>query len=215
MALSSAQALANGFEEERPWQFRSAYDRFVEAQVADLRLRQEAGGFTLNSTTNIDRQVNCNLQSSAVGNSSSATHSGAGIAPIGVQGSPIGASSAGNTGTTASQADGNPIFGSPLNTSPAGNSVAGSQSNSGPDSGPSSNELGGSIGGLNQTTHQSNNGSAIDSNVTGSTIQGALGPIDASGASIQNSLDVGQSNSNGTISSAVADSSACNFVSTP
>lgn len=71
--FSSSSVSANGFGEDRAWQFRSSSDRVNLSIVADMIEKRKGGyydGFTtiVYSTTNIGTQINCNTVADATGN---------------------------------------------------------------------------------------------------------------------------------------------------
>jgi hypothetical protein len=75
-----ASAHANGWLEDRPWQFETTTDQANKAAVTDL-IEKKKGGYydsfqtkqiyntTNTNTTNIDHQVNCSVTAVATGNS--------------------------------------------------------------------------------------------------------------------------------------------------
>ncbi|WP_182085559.1 hypothetical protein [Aureimonas sp. ME7] len=70
-------AWANGYGESAPWQFRTSADRANLSVNLDLIERKRGGYYdsfnpntNVYSTTNIDRQFNCQVSSSATGNAS-------------------------------------------------------------------------------------------------------------------------------------------------
>ncbi|VVT18124.1 conserved hypothetical protein [Roseovarius sp. EC-SD190] len=72
-ACAPILALANGYLENRPWQFQTTTDRANKAVVLDLIERKKGGfydGFTTNihNETNIGSQINCNNNANATGN---------------------------------------------------------------------------------------------------------------------------------------------------
>lgn len=76
VCLVPAPAGANGLGENWSWQFQTSADRANNAAVLDLIARRQGGyydGFstTVNNTTNIGTQVNCNNYADALGNQAS------------------------------------------------------------------------------------------------------------------------------------------------
>lgn len=72
-AFLAPAAFANGYLENRPWQFQTSADRANKAVVLDLIERKKGGfydGFTTNihNETNIASQINCNNNANATGN---------------------------------------------------------------------------------------------------------------------------------------------------
>lgn len=71
-------AAANSYGESVPWQFQSSAGVANQAAVVDMIQKKAAGGYgpaqvnttinNVNSTTNIAKQVNCNLSATAYGN---------------------------------------------------------------------------------------------------------------------------------------------------
>lgn len=208
-ALTPHVVQANGFGEERPYQFRTPDERIVDATIADLIERRRAGAFT--QTVNIERQINCNQSSSAVGNTGSATHSGAGISPAGVIDSPLDSNATGNTGQLDSDVSGVSSFSGPLNGS-AQNSTGGAGANSPFEVLVSDTAIGGlSSGGPQQVQDQDNTDSPITSSINDSAINGTVGDISADGADIDNVLNLTQSNDGSTINASINDSTTCSF----
>lgn len=71
--LTAPAALANGYLENRPWQFQTSSDRANKAVVLDLIERKKGGfydGFTTNihNETHIASQINCNNNANATAN---------------------------------------------------------------------------------------------------------------------------------------------------
>ena len=75
-------------------------------QIVRGEARKRGGAFQFNTTNNIDRQINCNFTVTATGNAASPTHAGAGIAPVGMQGSGLNATTTGNQAQADNSASG-------------------------------------------------------------------------------------------------------------
>lgn len=71
-ATLSASAHANNYGESYGWQFRTSADRANQAIVLDLMERRRAGYYQApNYTTTIERQYNCGVTATALGNEGS------------------------------------------------------------------------------------------------------------------------------------------------
>lgn len=71
-AALTAPAHANNYGESYGWQFRTSTDRANQAIVLDLMERRRAGYYQApNYTTTIERQYNCGVTATAVGNEGS------------------------------------------------------------------------------------------------------------------------------------------------
>lgn len=69
IALPSQAAIAGNYGESIAWQFQTTADKANLAFVADLIQKRKSGFYAPPVyTTNIDRQFNCNVSASAVGN---------------------------------------------------------------------------------------------------------------------------------------------------
>lgn len=211
---------ANDLGGQQAYRLADPNARSVKLSTLDLRERKKAGGYVFNTVNNIERQINCNLSVSATGNAASPTHAGAGIAPVGMQGSGLNATTTGNSSVADNSASGvnsrvNGTAGQSgsyptLNT---GNTVGGtsvvldgnSQLNSGSHAANGTN--------VNQVG-QSNTGSTLTSGITNSPTTVSLGSISANGAQILNTVDTSQSISDTQVEANVTDSRACDFVET-
>ncbi len=193
-ATLPGQALANGWLESRPWQFETSADKANKAAVLDLIERKKGGYYdswktTVNNNsinnTYIDRQVNCSVGASAVGNSGSNAMTANASSP-----------NVSNTSSTSASTTGNTNSSGINNNDPAGVVIDNNGTN------PSSvidNE-------------QSNNGSNLNSNVSNSATTSASGPIAANGGTANQALNSSQDN-NGNQSASVANSTACSLTS--
>lgn len=101
-----APVSANDLGGQQSYRFSDPNARLVRLQTLDLRERKKGGAFEFKTTNNIDRQINCNFTVSATGNAASPTHTGAGIAPVGMQGSGLNASTTGNQSQAENSASG-------------------------------------------------------------------------------------------------------------
>ncbi len=89
---------ANNYAESSAWQFRSSTDRVNQAAILDLIERRRAGGFAAPAqTTVIERQINCSIVASALGNSESQS-----AEALTAHASGASATAQGNAGSTAS-----------------------------------------------------------------------------------------------------------------
>lgn len=71
-AVLTAPAHANNYGESYGWQFRTSADRANQAIVLDLMERRRAGYYQApNYTTTIERQYNCGITATALGNEGS------------------------------------------------------------------------------------------------------------------------------------------------
>ncbi|WP_284163777.1 hypothetical protein [Frigidibacter sp. SD6-1] len=98
LALMPEAALANGFGENAHWQFRTDEEFIAQLTALGLREREQNGSFGPGDTIyNIaGDMINCNVTSSAAGNTSSATQDGRSIGNEVSDGGSIAADSAGN-----------------------------------------------------------------------------------------------------------------------
>lgn len=189
-----AAALANGWLESRPWQFDTSADKANKAAVVDLIERKKGGyydSFKTNITNNnvnntyIDRQVNCSVGASAVGNSGSNGMTGSASSP-----------NVNNTSSNNANTTGNSNSSGVNNSDPAGVVID--------NNGTNPNTV--------VDTNQSNNGSNLGSGVTNSASNSASGPIAANGGTVNQALNSDQTNT-GAQSASVANSTACSLTS--
>lgn len=205
-----APASANDLGGQGSYRLSDPNARAVKLQTLDLRERKKAGGYVFNTVNNIDRQINCNLSVNATGNAASPTHAGSGIAPVGMQGSGLNATTTGNQSQADNSASGvtSSVSGSinPGSTNGSTTLLNGnSQLNSGSHAANGTN--------VNQVG-QSNTGSTLSSGINNSPTTVTLGSISADGAQILNSVDTSQSISDTEVQANVQDSRACDFVET-
>lgn len=236
-------SLASDLGGQRSFQFADPNQRLVQLNTLDLRERKRGGAFQFNTTNNIDRQINCNFTVTATGNAASPTHAGAGIAPVGMQGSGLNATTTGNQAQADNSASG-------VNSNVTG-SITPDRANAGPVSVggdlsvgatgrggfPTLAELANasaSVGNpirldgnsqLNSGSHaangtnvnqvgQSNTGSTLTSGINNSPTTVSLGNISADGAQILNTVDTSQSINDTQVAANVDGSRACDFVET-
>lgn len=186
LLFAAAQPVsANGWFEDRPWQFNTSADKANKAFVLDLYEKKKGGYYdswkqsyyiTNNNTTNIDTQINCTVSATAVGNSASNGQTA---------NSPVVNTSGSNTSTSSGNSANNGIN----NDDPSGVVVV-NNNNQPPGSAIDNN--------------QSNSGD-ISSGVNNSPIN--VGSTVNTGDATQN-LNNNQTN-NGTQSASVTDSTAC------
>ncbi len=207
LTLSSASALANGFSESRPWQFRTTADRANNAAVLDLIERKKGGyydGFNItnnvtnNNTTNFaGDQVNCSVSANATGNASSgAMDAATGTASV----SSSISNSATTTGNTASNSLGDPN---------GGNSVAFGvlYDNSGQ---PGSSYTLADLINNDQGVSDSNLDSSADGNSNSFSGGTVTGGSDSQTSQVLNNDQVNDGNQTATVN----DSTACAFTNT-
>lgn len=156
--LAPSPLLANNLGENVGWQFQTTTDQVNRAYLEDLRQKKKSGYYAAPVyTTNIDKQYNCSVTSTATGNQSASTATGNSPSTTGHS-----ASSTGNTGTTE-------LTSSSLLPASASNSS--DQSNSGSVSSGANGNISTSVeGNTYQTlnTDQTNSGNQLAS-VTGAT----------------------------------------------
>ncbi|WP_372988420.1 hypothetical protein [Marinobacter sp.] len=194
--LLATSSLANGYLENRSWQFQTSADKANKAFVLDI-IEKKQGGFydgfnvtnTNNITNNIGMQVNCNNTGNTANTTGNITDNGQAGPNTSSSGNPnIASDSIANSDTTTAETDG---FGE---GSTAGNEAvneAGSQTTFG--------------GTTNQAGSQTNSG-AIDSSANNNTIDNGLG--DVTNGETNQALNNEQSNS-GVLTA--GGGTACNF----
>ena len=219
LGIVLAPVQANDIGGQQAYRLSDPNARSVKLSTLDLRERKKAGGYIFNTTNNIERQINCNFSVSATGNAASPTHAGSGIAPVGMQGSGLNATTTGNQSQADNSASGvnssvsgNAGQSGSYPTLNAGNTVAttiqldgNSQLNSGSHAANGTN--------VNQVG-QSNTGSNLNSSINNSPTTVSLGSISADGAQILNTVDTSQSISDTQVQANVDGSRACDFVET-
>jgi len=116
LVIPANRALANNYGESLAWQFQTTADKVNLAIIQDMIQKRKHGFYAAPIyTTNIDRQFNCNVTSSAIGNNG--TNSTIANSPT----------TNGNTATATGNSDTTDIHGG----APSGTSVTGDQTNSG------------------------------------------------------------------------------------
>lgn len=68
LAAAGGTASANGVGENVGWQFQTSADKVNRAYLEEMRQRRKAGPANYNYNTYIDRQFNCNVNASSLGN---------------------------------------------------------------------------------------------------------------------------------------------------
>lgn len=241
VALSPLAVIANDFGGQAAYRLSDPNDRLVKLNTLDLRERKKGGAFIFNTTNNIERQINCNFTVTATGNAASPTHSGSGIAPVGLQDSGLNASTTGNQSTAENSASGvnSDINGriTPDRISPQGVNIGGNvtvdtqaqgsfpllSSLSVPDVALGSPITLDGNAQLNSGSHaangtnvnqvgQSNTDSTLSAGIDNSPTTVTIGDITADGAHILNSVDTHQNLNDSEVSANVDGSRACDFV---
>jgi len=167
IAIAPTHAFANNYGESVAWQFQTTADKVNQAIIQDLIQKRKHGMYAAPVyNTYVDKQFNCTVQSSAVGNS--ATNGQVGNSPTT---SGAVSNAIGNTSTTD-------VHGGKLGSS-SGTDVTGTQDNSGDihsniDGGTSTDVRGDVDQVLNNTQTNSGNQSASVSGSTGCAFGGAL-----------------------------------------
>ncbi|MBI1181289.1 MAG: hypothetical protein GC201_12085 [Alphaproteobacteria bacterium] len=201
LAIGATAAYANGFLENRPWQFDTANDKIAKASMTDL-IEKKKGGYYDGFQTNINNtystniagdQINCNLTASAIGNTGANSVSSHASSPsVDLPGS-IGADATGNVSTTS--ANGKDPY----------TSTGGSQSGSGGQS-----SAVGQAGQLTNTS-QGNTDSPQQASVDNSSISSSADNMNTSGGTSDVALNSDMSNSDSPQSASVDNSEACGF----
>jgi hypothetical protein len=188
LVLLAFGARANNLGENFGWQFGTTQDRVNKTAVLDQIEKKKAGYYdamspVYNSTTYIQRQYNCSLSSSTVGNvgtnTTAATNS-----------SPTVANSSATTSTSLANSD---------TTSAPGNGT----------NGASASGVASSLS--NNLANTQTNGGSLTAGVTGSNTNSASGAVTAGSGTSDQVLNSQQSNA-GNLSASVAGSSACSGV---
>lgn len=200
---------ANGFSENRAWQFDTASDKNAKAGIVDLMERKQGGFYDSFRTTNNYNtffdggQINCNISASAVGNTGSNQASGqAGNSDITPQGDIV-ADAAANTGSnsfTASQ---------PVNAQAGNDAWTGSQRDD--------NTSGGSASGTQTAGHTIDSEQSVgddspqNATVTDPDISSEVGSVDTSGTT-DVALNSSQSNNDSPQNATITGTEGCRFV---
>ncbi len=185
LALLAFGARANNLGENFGWQFGTTQDRVNKTAVLDQIEKKKSGYYdalspVYNSTTYIQRQYNCSLSSSTVGN--------------------VG------TNTTAATNSSPTVANSSATTS---TSLANSDTTSAPGNGTNGASASGAASSLsNNLANTQTNGGSLTAGVTGSNTNSASGAVTAGSGTSDQVLNSQQSNA-GNLSASVAGSTAC------
>ena len=200
LVVAPSETRANGWQEDHSWQFQTPQDMANLATVATMMQLQRGGYYdsfkpanTTNNilnTTNIEKQVNCSVGASAVGNSGTNGMTASASSPSISNSGSTGASSLGNTST-------NSIGGEPKNFVLA--STSGGT--------PGNTLTGGAPSGGTLSNGQTNSG-AQNSSVSNSPTSISSGTVSAGGGTSSQVLNSSQSNTAGQTAS-IANSQAC------
>ena len=190
LAGFSCLALANNLGENGAWQFSTQQDKVNRSVTLDQIEKKQSGYYeaikpVYHYTTYIQRQYNCTLSSSTVGNTGSNATTATNSSP-----------SVSNTGATTSSTLANSASNSFPESGAINSSSASGSSSSSAYSLPSS-----------LANSQSNSGS-MSSGVTSSNTSATTGSVTAGSGASEQVLNSQQSNS-GTLSASVAGSTAC------
>jgi hypothetical protein len=185
LLLMACGARANNLGENTDWQFGTSQDKVNKTAVLDQIEKKKAGYYdalrpVYNYTTYIERQYNCSLSSSTVGNVGTNTTTATNSSPTVTNSSGTTATSLANSATTS--APGNGANGA--SSSGAGYTLSSNLANS-------------------QT-----NGGSLSAGVTGSNTTATTGAVTAGSGSSDQVLNSTQSNA-GNLSASVAGSTAC------
>lgn len=219
VALWTGGAAANGFVEERPWQFDTANDRIAKQQLLDLRERKEGGFYdsfrtqtTNNFTTEVQGdQINCNLNANAtaLGNSGTNTADARNSSP-----------DLNSSGTVTSSASGNQGTNSADGVDPANS--GGGRVNQQSDDSVTANDRGqatgnsadGSVSQAGQliSSDQRNVRSPQRADVTNPNISSDVRGVDTSGGRTDLALNSTQTNDRSPQNASVSNSEACTIL---
>ncbi|WP_440998157.1 hypothetical protein [Arhodomonas sp. SL1] len=205
-------AHANGFQENRAWQFDTASQKNAKAGIVDLIERKKGGFYDSFSTTNNyntffdGHQINCNVSASAVGNTGSNDASGqSGNANITPEGEIV-ADAAANTGSNSFTAS------KPVNAQAGNDSWTGSQGDD--------NTSGGSASGSQNAGHTIDSEQSVGDNspqnamVSDPNISSDVGSVDTSGTT-DVALNSSQTNTESPQSASIDGSEGCRFIGAP
>ena len=187
---TSMAAMANDYGESRAWQFETSADKANKAVLEDMRLRKKGGYYdsfqniyNTTNTTNIERQVNCNVAATATGNNGNNAMDGSASSP-----------NVNNDGGISSTSTGNTSDNSSSGSDPSGVVL---DSDGSPSGGVDNNQ---------------DNSGTQDSDVTDSTVDIATGPINADGGTNNQAINSDQDNG-GSQYASITDSTACSLAS--
>lgn len=185
---------ANGFDENRSWQFKTANDRIADVNTLDLIERKKGGyydSFDVNNTytTNFaGDQINCYQSASTTGNSGSNQMDAVTSSPTtGTQGAGMDAVTVGNDATT--DVDGS----NPPGSSDSTSNVSSTNANQYADVG------------------QSNSNSTQSSELSDSSISSSVGSVDTRGGLTDQALNSSQRNQDSTLTASISGSTGCTF----
>lgn len=193
VSLSSTSLEANGFGENRPWQFNTANQRIANSNTADLVERKKGGfydSFQINNTYNTSTdiqgdQINCNQQAVTTGNDGALV-----------------ADSVSSSPTTNSQAD--------ISASSLGNE-SGSEIHTGSGGSDSGGNSGSSDSARLASVSQEARDSQQSSSVNDSNIASRVESVSVSGGTNKQTLNNHQTNQNSQLQSAIESSTGCSF----
>lgn len=185
LALLSCGARANNLGENTDWQFGTTQDKVNKTAVLDQIEKKKAGYYdalrpVYNYSTYIERQYNCSLSSSTVGNIGTNTTTATNSSPTVTNSSATTSTALANSATTSAPGNGS----NGASTSGAGYTLSSNLANS-----------------------QTNAGS-LSAGVNGSNTNAATGAVTAGSGSSDQVLNSQQSNA-GNLSASVAGSTAC------
>jgi hypothetical protein len=219
IALSSYSLTvsANGFLENRAWQFDTPSDKIAKSTMLDLMEKKDGGYYDSfdvynNYITNVaGDQVNCNLSANAIGNTGNNAASGSASSPgIETPGS-ISADALGNQGSNSTSGsrpsildDGDNLVdaSSTLNDSATGSANSVSHGSTGTDS------LFGQAGQLINSS-QGNSNSPQNANVDNASVNTSIDGMNASGGVSDVALNSSMANTDSPQTATVNDSDAC------
>ncbi|MEY4140292.1 MAG: hypothetical protein RLZZ371_2474 [Pseudomonadota bacterium] len=191
LAMSALGVMANNLGENSGWQFGTTQDKVNRSVTLDQIEKKKAGYYdairpVYNYTTYIERQYNCSLTSSTLGNSGTNSTTATNSSPT-----------VSNTGATTSSA------------------LANSASNSFPGSGSTntSNATGATSASAayslpSSLANSQTNGGSLNSGVTGSNTNATTGSVTAGSGASDQVLNSQQSNA-GNLTASVVGSTAC------
>jgi hypothetical protein len=110
LGMLALAASANNLGENGAWQFQTSTDKANQAAVQDMIQKRKSGYYAAPAyTTNIDRQYNCNVAPTAVGNEGTNSTLANSPSTTGVS-----ATATGNANTTQVRGDGSQVEGTPV-----------------------------------------------------------------------------------------------------
>jgi len=208
-------ATANGFLEQRPWQFDTANERIAKERLLELRERKKGGFFDSFQTQNNFKtvvqgdQITCNLEATALGNSGTNTADARNSSPDLNSSGTITSSASGNQGTnSADGADPANSGGVPVNQQSDGSVTANERGQA------TGNSADGAVSQAGQliNSDQRNVRSPQTANVTDPTISSDVRGVDTSGGQTDVALNSTQSNTRSPQNASVSKSEACTIL---